>query len=474
MSVATGKKIVITSRANPLPCVAWLVGLCLLAALLPGGVAAQEEQPAYSTDFEIPEVEESPFEFWGQAELRLYGRVLDKDSAAYKQRFYDDPQDELQSDVLLRLKPEFSLQLNELGLYARPRIDIAWSQLPVDDATPDEPSEVFFKEDRHWEGVVLLEEGFATWRPTPSFTFEAGKKVLKWGKGYAWNPVGFASRPKDVDDPDQSREGYLMAYADGIYSMQGPLGTIALTPVALPVWEHVNSGLAQEDTLLYGGKLYLLLFDTDIDLLAMTGHGYDTRLGLDFATNITENFAVHGEAALRFGYDKRVLDSQGNISTSHYDAWSFLLGLRYLTASDTTFILEYYRNGEGYTPREMRDYYRFVDRGFEQFEATGQSLLLQKSAGISSQYNRSSAGRDYLYFRVSQKEPLDILYLTPTMTIIANLGDPSFSLNPELSYMLTPDLELRPRLILPIGAEHSEFGEKLNSVRGELRLTYFY
>jgi len=451
------------------------VSLSCALLLLLASYAAAQEPPQYSTEFDIPEVEESPFEFWGQAEFRMIGRLLNKESAAYKQRFFADPQDAVQAETLLRLKPEFSLQLGELGVYARPRIDVAWSQMPLGEYAPDEPSEVFFKDNEHWEGVVLLEEGFASWRPSPSFTLEAGKKVLKWGKGYAWNPVSFASRPKDVDDPDQSREGYLMAYTDAIYStVQGPLSTIAFTPVALPVWERVNSGLAKEDTLLYGGKLYLLLYDIDIDFLAMAGRGYDTRLGFDFAANITENFAIHGEAALRLGYDKQSLDDKGMVSSSHYDAWSFLVGLRYLTPSDTTFILEYYRNGEGFTPDEMRNYYKFVDRAYDLYENAGQTSLLQQGSRFSNLYNRSSVGRDYLYFRLSQKEPFDILYLTPTVTVIANLGDPSFSLNPELSYMVTPHLELRPRFIIPFGPDNSEFGEKMNALRSELRVVLYF
>lgn len=446
----------------------------LLLLLLVHGTAGGADAPAYSTDFAIPEVEESPFEFWGQAEWRMFGRILDKDSAAYRQRFFKDPQEDLSGDALLSVKPEFSLQFREVGAYLRPRLDLGWSGLPLTSGALDAPSRRFFEGDRHWGGAILLEEGFVTWRPTPSFTLETGKKVLKWGKGYAWNAVNFAARPKDVDDPDQSREGYVMAYADAILSLQGPLATVALTPVLLPVAQDLNTNLAPQDSLLYGGKLTLLLWDTDLDFLAMAGHGYDTRLGLDFARNLAENLVLHGEAALRLGYEQPSLDTLGRTQVERFDAFSFLVGLRYLTPSDTTFILEYFHNGEGYSPREMATYICWVERGYDRYLATGQAGLLQQSAPLAGDYFSSSAGRDYLYFRVSQKEPLDILYLTPTMTVIANLGDGSFSLNPELSYMLTSDLELRPRLIIPVGAPRSEFGEKLNTLRGELRLTWYF
>jgi hypothetical protein len=33
---------------------------------------------------------------------------------------------------------------------------------------------------------------------------DAGKKVVKWGKGYAWNPVAFVDRPKNPEDPEEA------------------------------------------------------------------------------------------------------------------------------------------------------------------------------------------------------------------------------------------------------------------------------
>ena len=42
--------------------------------------------------------------------------------------------------------------------------------------------------------------------------------------------------------------------------------------------------------------------------------------------------------------------------------------------------------------------------------------------------------QDYLYLRLSQKEPWDLLYFTPALTGIHNLDDQSFSISPELVY----------------------------------------
>jgi len=82
--------------------------------------------------------------------------------------------------------------------------------------------------------------------------------------------------------------------------------------------------------------------------------------------------------------------------------------------------------------------------------------------------------RDYLYLRVSQKEPFNILYFTPAITWIFNINDKSFSLSPELIYTGITNLELRLKASLITGQRDSEYGEKQNNYRAELRLRYYF
>jgi len=50
-------------------------------------------------------------------------------------------------------------------------------------------------------------EGYLSLRPNANLSLDMDKKVRSWGKGYAWNPLGFISRPKDPDEPEASLEG---------------------------------------------------------------------------------------------------------------------------------------------------------------------------------------------------------------------------------------------------------------------------
>jgi hypothetical protein len=86
----------------------------------------------------------------------------------------------------------------------------------------------------------------------------------------------------------------------------------------------------------------------------------------------------------------------------------------------------------------------------------------------------ANPGQHYLYFRASQKEPFDILYLTPALTSILNLTDGSLSLIPEITYSPVTNLDLRFRTPISIGKNSTEYGEKQNDYRIELRLRYHF
>jgi len=304
---------------------------------------------------------------------------------------------------------------------------------------------------------------------------DAGKKTFKWGKGYAWNPVAFIDRPKDPDDPELAQEGFIAAMADYIKSFDGPLKTISFTPVAFPVYDHINNDFGKNNHLNFAGKLYFLFYDTDIDLIVFSGGSKTTRYGMDFSRNITTNLEIHGEYAYIRDYQENFIDSNGKSNLNEYDAQSYLLGIRYLTSIDTTYIIEYYHNGTGFTEAEMKKYYSYINRGYQSYLSTGSDSLLQRAATLTkTNYGRINPMRNYLYLRVSQKEPFDILYVTPAITNIWNVDTSSCSLSPEVVYTRFTNLELRLKATFLIGGKDTEFGEKQNDYRLEIRAGYYF
>jgi len=73
-----------------------------------------------------------------------------------------------------------------------------------------------------------------------------------------------------------------------------------------------------------------------------------------------------------------------------------------------------------------------------------------------------------------QKEPFDILYFTPALTVIANADGRSLSITPELLYAGVTNFELRLRAFFLSGGSGMEFGEKQNSRRIELQARLYF
>ncbi len=426
-----------------------LFALTLL--LVPQFAPAQDD---YS--FDLDEIEKKPYSFGGYIEARpvLFG--FDRDAALYKLKMFDRDEGKTAEEYNAALQLDGSYEKGIARFYMKVNADIQQSYTG-------------------WSDRTSIFEGYLSLKPAHSLSIDAGKKTLKWGKGYAWTPVAFVDRMKNPDDPDLALEGFTVLTADYIRSYSGALKTVSFTPVIIPVYEDVNDDFGETGKLNFAGKLYLLLYDTDIDFMVLAGGSKTTRYGFDFSRNITSNLEIHGEFAFINNFEKKFINSSGELLESEFDAKSYLIGTRYLTELDTTFIVEYYHNGTGFTEDEVKDYFSFINHAHDIFTATGNDSLLQKASNLTEgNYGRMNPMRDYLYVRVSQKEPFDFLYFTPSVTGIFNLNDESFSLSPELLYIGITNLEMRLKPSFLAGQRNSEYGEKLNDYKVELRARYYF
>jgi len=426
-------------RARP----AW----ALVVFLLVSNASAAEN---YS--FDASEFEKKPFEFGGYVELKQEAFSLNRAGAFYRLGYYGQPQRERLERTTATLQLTGKLR-HGIGTFDfRTNSDLQRDQL------------VRERDNKLFEAVYSM-------RPSPGITLEAGKRALRWGKGYAWNPIGFVERPKDPNDPQLAREGYVVADGDFIFNPGGDLQTVAFTPVLLPAGSDVNSDFGARGHANPAAKLYLLYRDTDIDFAWQGKGSRPARFGFDFSRNLASNFEIHGEWARIRQFAKPVTDSFGNVRTVVANATSYLLGLRYLTERDTTYIAEYFRNGTGYSEDETRQFYRLVDTAF----ATSNSVLVQRALALGQgSYGRPNAGSRYLYFRAQQKDALGIVYFQPALTAMVNLEDRSYQVTPELQYTGINNLELRLRLFLLHGGAMTDFGEKANSRKFELYARYYF
>lgn len=405
---------------------------------------------------EIAQAADKPYSLGGFVELQPTLLGLDRDSAFARARFF---------------RKRTGVALDQHGL-----------RLRLEGSYKKDIFSVFFKTDTRaqntldsWDEETRLFEGYVSVKPDPSLILEAGKKVMKWGKGYAWNPVGFVDRPKNAEDPEEALEGRIVATADYIRTFDGPLKAATLTTALVPVYRNVNGKFGELYHMNFASKLYLLAYDTDLDFIVFTGASRTTRYGFDFSRNLSTNFEVHGELAVVNNFASMAVDGKGKGTEHKSDAVSYLLGLRYLTEKETTYILEYYRNGTGFTRDQMRNFFALVERSYRTFLNTGDPTAMTPTAKLAEgPYGAPNPSRHYLYFRASQKDPFDILYFTPALTAIVNATDGSFVVIPELAYSPATNLDLRFRGSILIGGNGTDYGEKQNDYRIEFRLRYHF
>jgi len=432
-----------------LPGIALLVAIGLLSDFSADTAAGQE----YT--FNLEEFESKPFEWGGYAEIKYERLNLNTDAALYLLKFHNDPHDSINRySGALQLEMNYSKGIGAFkGVFNTESVldELEWSQR----------TDVF-------EACLSL-------MPTPSATFDFGKKTFRWGKGYAWNPIGFIHRPKDPNNPEEALEGYIGAGVDLIQSLSGPLQIVALTAVALPAWEGVNEDFGEVGHMNIAAKLYLLYRDTDIDIAVFCGESKTTRYGIDFSRNLASNFEIHAEYAYLNNLMQNIIDAAGMLSLRERSVSQYLVGLRYLTENEITTIVEYYHNGAGFTADELDRFYALADDALAQLQTSGTDILLRTAKTLSvNEYGGSQVGRNYLYLKVNQKEPFDILYLTPGLVALVNLDDRSYSISPELVYTGFTNWEIRLRYTQLMGSDFTEFAEKQNENKIELRVRYYF
>jgi hypothetical protein len=158
------------------------------------------------------------------------------------------------------------------------------------------------------------------------FDFMAGRRIVRWGTGYAFTAVGVLDPPRMPTNPtdrlnlNEGRDMVKADYVHGPHAFTLAWSTAALAPAA--------AGLHDTTAVRYN----VLVHGFDTALIAGDDRGGDAFGGLTFTRVLGQAWELHGEAAWR-------------------EHEAILLGAKYTMHSGVTFI------GEFYTPPNI-PYYR--------------------------------------------------------------------------------------------------------------------
>lgn len=161
------------------------------------------------------------------------------------------------------------------------------------------------------------------------FDFMAGRKMLRWGTGYAFTSAGVLDPPRIPTDPGDRlnlNEGRDMVKADWVR------GRHAIT-FAWSTAELARKGMLVRDTTAVRYNVLVRGFDTSF--IAGNDRGGDSFGAVTFTRVVGQAWELHGEATWREGA-------------------ALLVGAKYTTPSGITFL------GEFYTPPNI-PYYRAIN-----------------------------------------------------------------------------------------------------------------
>jgi hypothetical protein len=163
---------------------------------------------------------------------------------------------------------------------------------------------------------LLVRESYAG-LSAGDFDFLAGRKMVRWGTGYAFTAAGVLDPPRDPTNPtdrlnlNQGRDMVKADWVKGRHALTAAWSTAFLAPA--------NTNLRDTSAFRYN----VLVHGFDTSLIAGHDRGGDTFGATTFTRVFGQAWEVHGEAAWR---------EQGAV----------LMGAKYTTASGVTFIGEYF------------------------------------------------------------------------------------------------------------------------------------
>jgi hypothetical protein len=404
----------------------------------------------YSFDFE--EFDKKPYEYVGIIQVQSEFSKLNDTSGLYKLSFLNKEKDDYLDSYFASLQLKGSYEISKFKL------------------SLDLKDQLFYTSKNEWENKFSIYESFINADLSTNFDFQMGKKSVKYGKGYIWNPVSFVGRQKDINDVDAGLEGFWMMKLDYVKSLSGILQNFSISPVFIPINSEVNEDFSQEDGFNFILNNYFLIKDTDVGLYFLADDFKFRKFGVDFARNILPNWEIHAEYVMEKDVTVNRMNSGFIVESATNDYNNYLFGTRVLFETNTTLIMEYLHNGTGLNEDQMNIFFDAIAVATSDNPTLLPTIKEYQSENLNSQFLM----KDYIYAKLSHPEPFDFLYFTPSVFILYNLNDKSEMVGGEFNYSRFNNLSLKLKYNFLFGDLNSEFGGKINAKKLSLLIEYTF
>ncbi|MEA3499458.1 MAG: hypothetical protein U9R41_00330 [Candidatus Marinimicrobia bacterium] len=400
----------------------------------------------------MEEFEKKPYEYIGNLKIQSDFSQFNNSSSLYKLSFLNKEDKDYFDSYFASVQLKGSYEISKFKFSA------------------DLKNKTLYNMNNEFENNFSIFESFVNTDISTNFDFQIGKKSVKWGKGYIWNPVSFVGRQKDINDIDAGLEGFWMLKMNYVKSLSGILQNFSITPVIIPVNKDINKDFSNTKSINFVLNNYFLIADTDFDSYIFYEDTKFKKLGIDFARNILANWEIHTEYVFKKNVLQNSLNSNFVIDSKTKNSNNYLLGTRILFETNTTVILEYLHNDSGLDKEQMKNFYNAINSALSENPTLLPIIKNYQLENLANQYLM----KDYVYAKISHPEPFDILYFTPSIFMLYNLNDNSNMIGGELNYSRYDNLNLKLKYNLLLGKLNSEFGGKISSNKLSFRLDYTF
>jgi hypothetical protein len=312
---------------------------------------------------------------------------------------------------------------------------------------------------------LRVREAYARTSLLPWLDVEAGKRLVRWGTGYAFTPTGLLDPPRDATDPQDRlglNEGMLMARLDAFR------GSTAVTlAAAAPRLDRPHPASADTPRRLLALRVRTTIAGVELAGVASAADNQRVSLGANFTHVVGRQLEYHGELLMHddeSAWRRMLAPHDGRPRRV-----SGLIGFQYTFNLGLNAIAEYYHDGNGLSSQLWS---RLMDGAAEAKRQSALDALAGAAApnatsttGATSAASPAAAAagtlvrptrRDFLFLRASRANT-DAL-LTPELIVLIGLNDGGLTLVPTLHIAPTRHVQLYVRGLALTGRARSADG----------------